>query len=54
LQWKKGIEEELETLRLARTWELVDYPGGDQNIVGSKWVFQAKKDTAGNIIRHKA
>jgi hypothetical protein len=32
----------------------VDHPGGDQNIIGSKWVFWAKKDAAGNIIRHKA
>jgi hypothetical protein len=53
LQWERGIEE-LETLRLAGTWKLVDHPGGDQNIVGSKWVFRAKKDAAGNIIRHKA
>jgi hypothetical protein len=45
---------ELETLRLARTWELVDHPRGDPNIIESKWVFWAKKDTAGNIIRHKA
>jgi hypothetical protein len=54
LQWERGIKEELETLRLAGTWKLVDHPGGDQNIVGSKWVFRAKKDAAGNIIRHKA
>jgi hypothetical protein len=54
LQWEKGIKEELEMLRLARTWELVDHPWGDQNIVASKWVFWAKKDAAGNIIRHKA
>ena len=52
--WEKGIQEELEMLRLAGTWELVDHLGGNQVIVGSKWVFCAKKDAAGNIIRHKA
>jgi hypothetical protein len=44
----------LETLRIAGTWELVEHPGGDQNVVGSKWVFRAKKDASGHIIRHKA
>jgi hypothetical protein len=42
LQWDNGIKEELEMLRLAGTWKLVDHPRGDQNIVGSKWVFRAK------------
>jgi hypothetical protein len=36
LQWERGIKEELETLRLAGTWKLVDHPRGDQNIIGSK------------------
>jgi hypothetical protein len=36
--WEKAIEEELETLRAAGTWKLVDAPEG-VNVVGSKWVF---------------
>src|SRR6202522_700164 len=51
--WEKAIEEELETLREAGTWELVDVPEG-VNVVGSKWVFRAKKDAAGNVVRYKA
>ncbi|KIJ13494.1 hypothetical protein PAXINDRAFT_81131, partial [Paxillus involutus ATCC 200175] len=46
--WEEGIREELATLRTARTWELADLPPG-ANLVGSKWVFQAKKDAAGNV-----
>jgi hypothetical protein len=46
LLWEKGIYEELETLHTAGTWELVVKPEG-VNIIGSKWVFCAKKDTAG-------
>jgi len=51
--WEKAIEEELEVLRGAGTWELVNAPEG-ANIVGSKWVFWAKKDAAGNVVRYKA
>ena len=50
---KKAIEEELETLRKAGTWELTEPPSG-ANIVGSKWVFRAKTDAAGNVICYKA
>ena len=51
--WEKAIEEELSTLKDAGTWELVDAPEG-VNIVGSKWVFRAKKDATGNFVRYKA
>ena len=51
--WEKAINEELETLHQAGTWELTKAPP-DANIVGSKWVFCAKKDAAGNIIQYKA
>ena len=50
---KKVINEELETLRQAETWELTEAPP-NANIVGSKWVFRAKKDAAGNVICYKA
>jgi hypothetical protein len=51
--WEKAIEEELATLRAAGTWEVVDEPKG-VNVVGSKWVFKAKKDASGNVVRYKA
>ena len=53
LLWEKAIQDELGVLKAAGTWELVDAPAG-ANIVGSKWVFHAKKDTASNIVRYKA
>ena len=37
----------------AGTWELIDLPK-NANLVGSKWVFHAKKDTTGNVVRYKA
>jgi hypothetical protein len=51
--WEKAIHEELATLKAAGTWELVERPEG-VNVVGSKWVFRAKKDAAGKIVRYKA
>ncbi|PPQ85111.1 hypothetical protein CVT26_005400 [Gymnopilus dilepis] len=51
--WEKAIQEELDVLKGAGTWDLVDAPS-DANIVGSKWVFCAKKDAAGNVVRYKA
>ena len=40
-------------LREAGTWEVVDIPK-NVNIVGSKWVFKAKKDSSRNIVCYKA
>jgi hypothetical protein len=51
--WEKAIEEELATLKAAGTWRLEEAPPG-ANIIGSKWVFKAKKDAAGNIALYKA
>jgi hypothetical protein len=53
VHWEMAIQEEPETLRAAGTWELVVAPEGS-NIVGSKWVFRAKKDAAGRVVRYKA
>jgi hypothetical protein len=52
-QWEKAIEEELVMLDAARTWRLEEAPP-DANIIGSKWVFKAKKDAAGIIAHYKA
>ena len=51
--WERAIEEELATLKAAGTWRLEEAPPG-ANIIGSKWVFKAKKDTTGNIACYKA
>ena len=51
--WEKAIEEELAMLKAAETWRLKEAPPG-ANIIGSKWVFKAKKDATGNVICYKA
>jgi Reverse transcriptase (RNA-dependent DNA polymerase) len=51
--WEKAIKEKLATLKAAGTWRLEEAPPG-ANIISFKWVFKAKKDAAGNIVRYKA
>ena len=51
--WEKAIFEELKTLEEAGTWELIYLPAG-ANLVGSKWVFQVKKDASRNVVCFKA
>ena len=51
--WEKVIKEELSTLKEAGTWEVAEAPAG-ANVVGSKWVFKAKRDASGNVVRYKA
>jgi reverse transcriptase-like protein len=40
-------------LKAAGTWRLEEAPS-NTNIIGSKWVFKAKKDAVGNIAQYKA
>jgi hypothetical protein len=51
--WEKAIEEELATLKANNTWRYENAPPG-ANVIGSKWVFKAKKDASGRVVRHKA
>ena len=53
LQWEKVILEELAMLKAAGTWILEEPPPG-VNIIGSRWVFKAKKDAAEVVTRLKA
>ena len=53
LQCEEGIKEELRLLEEMGTWELVERPKG-VNVVGSKWVFRAKKNASSKVVRYKA
>jgi hypothetical protein len=52
-QWKRAIDEELDTLKKMGTWELADLPEGRKPI-GCKWVFVKKRDENGKLIKYKA
>ena len=52
-KWDEAIKVELGALKKARTWRVVERPK-DRNVVDSKWVFQIKKNAAGQIEKFKA
>ena len=52
-RWEEAIKVELDVLKKAGTWGVVERPRG-RNVVECKWVFRIKKDAAGQIERYKA
>ena len=53
VQWERAIKEEIAMLKAAGTWRLEELPPG-ANVIGSKWVFKAKKDASGRVVHYKA
>ncbi|GJS31119.1 retrovirus-related pol polyprotein from transposon TNT 1-94 [Tanacetum coccineum] len=45
-KWKAAMEEEMDSLRKNKTWELVDPPAG-QKLVSSKWLYKIKEGIEG-------
>ena len=48
-KWRAAIQEELQNHQDKGTWEIVEMPSGDINLVSTKWIFKVKSDG-----RHKA
>jgi hypothetical protein len=51
--WKKAMEEELESLKENDVWTVVPRPT-NRKIVDSRWVYKTKSDAKGEITRYKA
>jgi hypothetical protein len=51
--WRVAMKAELESIAQNKTWEILDFPK-DHRAIGLKWVFQVKKDPAGNVVKYKA
>ena len=43
----------MDSMASNRVWDLVKLPYGVK-VIGCKWVFKTKKDSQGNIEKHKA
>nr|GEV87456.1 hypothetical protein [Tanacetum cinerariifolium] len=51
--WIEAMQEELLQFKMQKVWILVDLPYGKRGI-GTKWVFENKKDKRGIVVRNKA
>lgn len=52
-EWKQAMEEEMNSLKTSKVWELVEVPK-NSTIVENKWVYKLKTDTNGNIQKFRA
>ncbi|XP_075101579.1 putative mitochondrial protein AtMg00820 [Nicotiana tabacum] len=50
--WTKAMEDELESMRVNKVWELVDLLEG-RKAIGSKWVLKIKLKADGTVERYK-
>jgi len=51
--WYDAMKDEMDSMASNQVWDLVKLPDG-VNFIGCKWVFKTKKDSQGNIERHKS
>ncbi|HVX00707.1 MAG TPA: reverse transcriptase domain-containing protein, partial [Candidatus Babeliaceae bacterium] len=52
-EWKRAAEEEMQSIKEAGTYTLVERPPG-VNVIGNKWVFKKKLKADNSIERYKA
>lgn len=52
-EWKKAMDEEMDSHRMNETWSLVKLPTGRKPIK-AKWVFKLKQNDNGEVVRYKA
>ena len=46
------MKKEIEAIEKNATWSLTKLPAGHK-IIGLKWVFKLKKNSEGEVIKHK-
>ncbi|GAA0144098.1 hypothetical protein LIER_04629 [Lithospermum erythrorhizon] len=51
--WCAAMCEEINVMVRTQTWSLVPQTS-NMNVVGRRWVFRLKRDSNGNIVRHRA
>lgn len=52
-EWLAACKEELQSLETMEVYEEVERPC-DRKVIGSKWVFRAKKGADGSVKKFKA
>ena len=51
--WRQAMDEEIAALKETGTFLLCEIPKG-RKAIGSKWLYKAKRDESGMIVRYKA
>ncbi|KAL4582843.1 hypothetical protein LXL04_007404 [Taraxacum kok-saghyz] len=51
--WQNAMQEELQALKKAQTWNIVPLPPG-KSLIGSKWIYKVKTRSDGTVERYKA
>jgi len=51
--WDQDVQTELNSLNQMRTWEFSELPK-EKKALGTKWIFNIKRDGCNNIIKYKA
>ena len=51
-KWEQAMQEEYKSLMANGTWELTLVPH-NRTPIGCKWVFRAKRDATGHVVRYK-
>jgi len=52
-KWRKAMDEEMETININGTWELMELPDGAKK-VGVKWIYKTKFKENGEVDKYKA
>ena len=52
-EWRKAMDEEIQSLKENNTWKLVKLPNG-KKAMKCKWVFKKKINSQGKVVRFKA
>ena len=47
------MKDEMDSMGSNQVWDIVEFPNSVKAI-GCRWVYKTKKDSQGNIERHKA
>lgn len=51
--WRKAMEEEINSLRSYGTWQITKLPP-NTSAIGCKWIYKTKTDQHGNTVKFKA
>ena len=52
-KWEEAMQDEYKSLMANGTWELTPVPY-NHTPIGCKWLFRAKPDATGHVVRYKA